>query len=163
MQKYGNPRYAAKEYNDFAHKFRSTTSLELLSPVMTTIGYKIAGSFLTDDVFRMCLTYISNSIEMSPTYKAIKPHLNVLICQVLFPTFSLTESEIELFECDPAEFIRKVHDVTEDWLDPRLAAVTVLQFLTRYRQKDVVPMLLPYIQNMLGNITMTKSLGNECI
>jgi len=35
-------------------------------------------------------------------------------------------------------------------LDPRTAARTLLQTLAKFRQKDVLPMLLPFIQNVLS-------------
>ena len=30
----------------------------------------------------------------------------------------------------------QIHDPSEDWLDPRIAATNLLQMLARYRQKD---------------------------
>jgi hypothetical protein len=85
--------------------------------------------------------------------QVIKPHLDYLIFQVLFPVLCLTDAELELFENDPAEFVRKVHDPSQEWLDPRLAAVNVLQKLARYRQKDFLPRLLPYLQTALLEYT----------
>ena len=39
----------------------------------------------------------------------------------------------------------QIHDPSEDWLDPRIAAVNLLQMLARYRQKDTLPLLIPFI------------------
>jgi hypothetical protein len=52
-----------------------------------------------------------------------------------------------LFNDDPQEFIRKVHNPISDWLSPMLAATTLLQTLARYRQKDVMPLFLPFLQS----------------
>ncbi len=55
----------------------------------------------------------------------------------------------------------QVHDPMEDWLDPRIAAITLLQMLARYRQKDVIPLLLPFIQQVLSEYnTATMELKN---
>lgn len=54
-----------------------------------------------------------------------------------------------MFDNDPQEFIRKVHNPLEDWLDPRLAATNLLQMLARYRLKDTMPLLMPYIQSSM--------------
>ena len=40
----------------------------------------------------------------------------------------------------------QIHDPSEDWLDPRIAAVNLLQMLARYRQKDTLPKLLPFME-----------------
>lgn len=37
----------------------------------------------------------------------------------------------------------------EDFVEPRAAVTSLVQTLARYRQKDVLPVLLPFIQSML--------------
>ena len=54
-----------------------------------------------------------------------------------------------MYRHDPQEFIRKIHDPFEDLLDPRVAAQTLLQALARNRQKDIMPLLMPYIHSQL--------------
>lgn len=149
IQRYGNPQYAGKEYKAFATHFRQHTSVALLTPVMNTLMVKSSGGFVTDQVHRMCISYVCNSVEMSPTYKLLKPHMEYILFSVIMPTLCLSESDLELFEDDPQEFIRKVHNPLEDWLDPRVAAINLLQMMARYRLKDTLPKLLPYIQNVM--------------
>ena len=45
-------------------------------------------------VCRMCLNYVASSVEMSPTYKVLKPHIDFLLFQVVFPTLCITEKDI---------------------------------------------------------------------
>ncbi len=149
IQRYGNPRHVGEEYKSFAEFFRASTSIALLGPVMNTLALRSSGKFVTEDVHRMCMTYLTSSVEMSPTYKALKPHLDFIIFQVVFPTLALSKSEQRLFQEDPQEFVRKVHDPFEDMLDPRVAATTLLQMLARYRQKDILPIVMPFIQRCL--------------
>jgi len=149
IQRYGNPRYASKEYRDFANYFRSNTAVTLLAPVMNILANRAKGSFVTDDVHRMCLGYVNSCVEMSPTYKVLKPHLQFILMSIVFPTLCLTDDDLRLFENDPVEFIRKVHDPLGDWLSPLIAATSLLQTLARYRQKDTLPVLLPFIQRIL--------------
>ena len=94
---------------------------------MNCLAIKAQGKYITDDVHRLALTYLASSVEMSVTYKVIKPHLDFLVLQVIFPTLCLTSEEARLFNDDPVEFIRKVHDPMEDFTDPRLAATNLLQ------------------------------------
>lgn len=148
IQRYGNPQYAGKEYKAFATHFRQNTAIALLTPVMNTLMTKTDGGFITDHVHRLCITYICNSVEMSPTYKVLKPHLDYILFSVIMPTLCLSKADVALFEDDPQEFIRKVHNPLEDWLDPRIAATNLLQMMARYRLKDTLPKLLPHIQTI---------------
>lgn len=56
---------------------------------------KSEGAFLTTNVHRMCITYLCNSVEMSPTYKILKPHLEFILFGVIFPTLSLSQADIK--------------------------------------------------------------------
>lgn len=137
IQRYGNPRYCTDEDKPFAEYFRSNSALTLLGPCMNNLHLKAQGGYITDDLHRCCLTYLNNCTEMSPTYKVIKPHLQFILFQVVFPTLAVTEDQIKLFEEDPIEFIRLVHDPLSDWLSPTIAATNLLQvnnfqFLLKY-------------------------------
>ncbi len=161
IQRYGNPRYTANENIPFANYFRDNVSTQLLASVLNCLAAKSNGKFLTDDVHRMCLIYTSNSIEMAPTYKMIKPHLDFLLFNVITPTLCLSEEDISLFDEDPIEFVRKVNDPSEDWLTPRKAAITLLQSLARYRKKDVLPKLLAYFDQSLKEYNLAPHGNNK--
>lgn len=67
----------------------------LMGPAMNVLASKAQGQFVTDAVHRHCLTYISSCVEMSPTYKVLKPHLDFILFEVTFPTLCLTEKDLE--------------------------------------------------------------------
>ena len=151
IQRYGNPRYCNDEYVQFAEYFKSHTSKQLLGPVMNILQQRSLNNvFCTDEVHRMCLVYLNSCFEMAPTYKVIKPNLDWLLFQVLFGAFPLTDDEVEVFNDDASEFMRKVADPLEDWIDHRLAAINVLQMAARYREKDVLPKVMAHIQSLLA-------------
>lgn len=126
MQRYGNPRYADEVYKEFSKFFAANYAIQLLSPVFTVLGAKMNGAFISDDVFRSCVTFIANSCEMSVTYKIIKPHLNSILFNVIFPGLCLTSRDVELFHEDPQEFISKNHQQWDDVVDPRSATSYLL-------------------------------------
>ena len=94
IQRYGNPRYADKANQQFAQFFRAHTAAQLLAPVMNTLAHRSKGRFLTDEVHRMCIGYVSSCVEMSPTYKILKPHLEFIVTGIVFPTLCLTDNDI---------------------------------------------------------------------
>jgi len=61
---------------------------------MNNLAIASKGGFLTDDVHRMCISFVASCVEMSPTYKVLKPHLDFLLFNVIFPTLCLTQDEI---------------------------------------------------------------------
>ena len=90
IQRYGNPRHVGDEYKTFANYFKNNVANVFLSPIMNTLLKKSQGVFVSDTVHRMCLSYTATAIEMSPSYKAIKPHLDFLLFKVIFPTLCMT-------------------------------------------------------------------------
>lgn len=94
IQRYGNPRYSGEDYKQFAEYFKSTVSVQLLGPVLKNLTHKVNGGYLTEDVHRMCLSYLSSCVEMSPTYKILKTQLDYIIKAIVFPGLCLTSDEI---------------------------------------------------------------------
>jgi hypothetical protein len=108
IQRYGNPRHADEEYISFATFFREHTAAVLLAPVLNNLGQKAQGVFLTEDVHRMCITYVVSCVEMAPTFKVLKPHMDFLLLNIIFPVLCLDVEDVKLFDEDPTEFVRKV-------------------------------------------------------
>lgn len=155
IQRYGNPRYCKESDQSFAQYFRSTLAGLLLPSVMTTLSTVAEGAYVTDEVHRFCLTFLSNCVEMSPTYKILKPNLDFLFFRVIFPILSLNKEELDLFTNDPTEFVRKQSDPMGEWVDPRVAGLNLLQTLARYRQKDTMAKVLAYMQQTLATYEAT--------
>lgn len=59
---------------------------KLVGPVLETVMGQLAlrhnGQFCTDRVMQLGLNFLSPSIEMSKTYKMLKPHLDFLLFNV---------------------------------------------------------------------------------
>lgn len=155
IQRYGNPRFSPEETKAFSEYFRSTIAVGLLVPVLQNLEHHARGGYLTEHVHRGCISFLANSAEMSPTYKVLKPHLEFLLFHVIFPTLCLPQEDVILFDDDPVEFVRKVHDPIGDWLSPTIAAINLLQMLARYRQKDTLPIFLPFIHTVLSEYMAT--------
>ena len=96
MLRYGNPQYCEEMYKPFAIHFRSNSAPILLSTILKVLGsHHTNNVFITETVHRSCLAFVGGAIEMSPTYKIIKPHLNFLLFNIILPTLSITTHEIE--------------------------------------------------------------------
>lgn len=80
----GNPRYAGEEHKQYAEYFRAQTAPALLQPAMAALSAKADGGFLTEDVQRMCIMYVANCVEMSPTYKVRGAHCDRFVSECVY-------------------------------------------------------------------------------
>jgi hypothetical protein len=155
FSRYGIPAYAEDEVQAFAKHFSQNTAIQMLQPVCETLNLRPTGQFCTDRVLHLCLTYVDLAIDLAPTYKMLKPHLDFLLYKVCFPTMCLTQDDIELFENDPHEFVRRQTSPLADFYDPRMAAITVVTDLVQHRGKDVTQPLLGFMTEILHRYIAT--------
>ena len=146
FSRYGFVSYADDEAKEFAKYFSSVVAPQFLGPVFETLNLRPTGQFCTDRVVHLCLTFVTSAVELSATYKLIKPHLDFLLYQVCFPVLCLTPGDVECFENDPVEFVHKQNSPLADFYDPRLSAVTLVKDLVKQRGQDVT-------QNLLSRMT----------
>ena len=156
FSRYGMPGYAEDEVKDFAKHFSVNVAPQFLGPVCETLNLRPSGQFCTDRVVHLCLAYVDLAVELAPTYKMLKPHLDFLLYKVVFPTLCLTTDDIELFTSDPHEFIHRQSSPLADFYDPRMSAITLLTDLVKSRGKDVTTQLLAFLTDCLNRFAATE-------
>lgn len=147
FSRYGFVSYADDQpAKEFARYFSTVVAPQFLGPVCETLNIRPSGQFCTDRVVHLCLTFVTSAVELSATYKLIKPHLDFLLYQVCFPVLCLSPSDVECFENDPVEFVHKQNSPLADFYDPRLSAITLVKDLVKQRGQHVT-------QNLLARMT----------
>lgn len=147
FSRYGFTSFADDEpAKEFARYFSSIVAPQFLGPVCETLNLRATGQFCTDRVVHLSLTFITSAVELSTTYKLLKPHLDFLLYQVCFPVLCLSPADVECFENDPVEFVHKQNSPLADFYDPRLSAITLVKDLVKQRGQDVT-------QNLLSRMT----------
>jgi hypothetical protein len=149
FSRYGIPTYAEDESKVFSQYFSQNVATMFLKSVCETLNMRPSGQFCTDRVVHLCLTYIDLAVELAPTYKLLKPHLNFLLYEVCFPTLCLTPTDVELFQNDPHEFVHLQNSPLADFYDPRMSAITLVTDLVQHRGMDVTQPLLGYLTEIL--------------
>ena len=56
----------------------------------------------------LLLQYLTHSLQLSATWKAMKPHVHDILARCVFPLMCFSDEDAELWAEDPQEFIRKV-------------------------------------------------------
>jgi hypothetical protein len=149
FSRYGIPSYAEDDAKEFAKYFSQNVATQFLGPVCETLNLRPTGKFCTDRVVHLCLTYVDLAVELSSTYKLLKPHLDFLLYQVCFPTMCMTQDDIEIFENDPHEFVHRQNSPLADFYDPRMSAITLVTDLVKHRGQDVTQYLLGRMTEIL--------------
>lgn len=155
FSRYGIPAYAEDEAKGFAKYFSATVAPQFLGPVCEALNLRPSGQFCTDRVVHLCLTFVDLAVELAPTYKLLKPHMDFLLYKVCFPTLCLTAEDIELFEGDPHEFVHRQNSPLADFYDPRMSAITLITDLVKHRGRDVTQPLLGFLTEVLHRYNST--------
>jgi hypothetical protein len=149
FSRYGIPNYAEDEVKEFANYFSAQVAPSFLGPVCETLSLRPSGQFCTDRVVHYCLSFVDLAVELAPTYKLLKPHMDFLLYKVCFPAMCLADDDIEEFENDPHEFVRKQNSPLADFYDPRMSAITLVTSAVKYRGQDTMQPLLGFLTEIV--------------
>ena len=109
--------------------------------------YNLAGLLCNNHVIHICLTFVDLDIEIAPTYKNLKPHMNFLVYKASF--VNLTPEDIDLFGCDPHEFVQHHISMTANFYDPWMTSITLITYLVKYHVKDITQCLLGFLTEII--------------
>ena len=155
FSRYGIPNYAEDEVKEFARYFSQNVAPSFLGPVCETLNLRPSGQFCTDRVVHFCLNFVDLAVELAPTYKLLKPHMEFLLYKVCFPAMCLEPEDIDEFENDPHEFVHKQNSPLADFYDPRMSAITLVTSAVRYRGQDTMQPLLGFLTEILQRYNST--------
>lgn len=159
FSRYGIPNYAEEEVKEFARYFSANVAPSFLGPVCETLNLRPSGQYCTDRVVHLCLNFVDLAVELAPTYKLLKPHMDFLLYKVCFPAMCLTEEDVEEFENDPHEFVRRQNSPLADFYDPRMSAITLVTSAVKYRGQDTMQPLLGFLTEILQRYNATPEEG----
>ena len=155
FHRYGMPQYADDESRSFADVFSQTYAPKLLEPVLGALALRPRGQFCTDRVTHLSLVFVESAVQLGSTYTLLKPHVPTLLQEVVFPLLCISDSDVALFETDPLDFVRKQNDPMEDFVDPKMSAMQLLDSVMKYRKKDNLDRFLGFIVEALNEYVAT--------
>ncbi|KAL7992168.1 hypothetical protein Chor_016424 [Crotalus horridus] len=126
FERYGSPGNVSKEYNEFAEVFLKAFAVGIQQVLLKVLYQYKEKQYMAPRVLQQTLNYINQGISHAVTWKNLKPHIQGIIQDVIFPLMCYTDSDEELWQEDPYEYIRMKFDVFEDFISPTTAAQTLL-------------------------------------
>lgn len=151
--KYGIPtsKTTTPEYISF---FNKTYVAEILKVYFQLVEKWSQGYHWLDDNSLYHLISFLEKAVLSEGWEYLEPHYSTVLRHLLFP--ALCQQDLELYEDDPEEYIRRYFDVNRDTKTPDVAAVDVL-FVTVHHKFDKLPLFLNLLNEIFNNFSNNPS------
>ncbi|KFM76182.1 Importin-7, partial [Stegodyphus mimosarum] len=150
FERYGNPGNVTKEYKDFAVYYLKAYTAGILEVLLKLLDQYRQKVFISPRVLQLVLNYINEAVSHSFSWKLLKPHMLLIIQDVVFPLMCCSDRDEELWNTDPHEYIRSKFDVFEDFISPVTAAQTLLHSVAKKR-KDMLQKAMEFVMTVLTN------------
>lgn len=148
FERYGSPGKVTKEYKEFAEWYLVTFSGGILEALLKILDQYRNKIYISPRVIQQTLNYINLAVSHAYSWKFLKPHMYLIIQDVLFPLLSHSKTDEELWNSDPYEYIRVTFDIFEDFVSPVTAAQTLLHSACKKR-KGMLPKTMTFVMQVL--------------
>ncbi|KAF3832671.1 hypothetical protein F7725_026336 [Dissostichus mawsoni] len=148
FERYGSPGNTTKEYAEFAELFLKEYAVPAQQVLLKVLYQYKEKQYVAPRVLQQTLNYINQGIAHAVTWRNLKPHIQGIIQDVVFPLMCYTDSDEELWQEDPYEYIRMKFDVFEDFISPTTAAQTLL-FTACNKRKEVLQKTMGFCYQIL--------------
>uniref|UniRef100_A0A8B9HTG0 Importin 7 n=1 Tax=Astyanax mexicanus TaxID=7994 RepID=A0A8B9HTG0_ASTMX len=152
FERYGSPGNTTKEYTEFAELFLKGYAVAAQQVLLKVLYQYKEMQYVAPRVLQQTLNYINQGIAHAVTWKNLKPHIQGIIQDVVFPLMCYTDSDEELWQEDPYEYIRMKFDVFEDFISPTTAAQTLL-YTACNKRKEVLQKTMGFCYQILTEPT----------
>lgn len=162
FSKYGNPAYVKDEFKDFQTYFQSTFSEQLLESHLTLM-FNRKTQFVGSKCLNFNIKMVSSSVKIPQTMNKLKPYIENIMYETAIPIMMATQRDIQLFNEDPIEYIRKQEDFTETLYMPKNTVIDLLQYITMHKsdKKGKPDYLFPFLNYAVTNMNSYLELKNQ--
>uniref|UniRef100_A0A3Q0RDQ0 Importin 8 n=1 Tax=Amphilophus citrinellus TaxID=61819 RepID=A0A3Q0RDQ0_AMPCI len=148
FERYGSPGNVTKEYYEFADFFLKTYALGIQQVLLKVVDQYRQKQYVTPRVLQQCLNYLNQGLSHSLTWKQMKPHMQSICQEVIFPLMCYKDEDEKLWQEDPYEYIRMKFNLYDDHALPVTAAQSLLCKAARKR-KEVLPQMMEFCHQIL--------------
>ncbi|KNC79578.1 hypothetical protein SARC_08026 [Sphaeroforma arctica JP610] len=140
--RYGLPATARDEHKAFAEMFVKSYATPATEMALTLlINSKRENKYLSSRVQQVCINIVTAGTSHGTTWKVVKPHLETIVSDVIFPVLCHNDKDEELWQDDPQEYTREKFDVMADFVSPAVAAQNLLTEIATRRKNTLMPCL----------------------
>uniref|UniRef100_A0A4W4ECA5 Importin N-terminal domain-containing protein n=1 Tax=Electrophorus electricus TaxID=8005 RepID=A0A4W4ECA5_ELEEL len=148
FERYGSPGNVTKEYFEFADFFLKTYAVGIQQVMLKVVEQHRQKLYVSARVLQQVLSYLTQCLYHSLTWKAMKPHMQTVAQDVVFPLMCYKDEDEKLWQEDPYEYIRMKFNMYDDHVFPATAAQTLLCKASRMR-REVLPQMMEFCHQIL--------------
>ena len=158
-ERYGDPKIVEQLWPQptvkFAERFMKDFAPKFLRLFLSMLAARNGGAgYQSPRVSNAMLQYCTLGIRYPNTYKIMKNQLHQVVAELILPFLCFSEADKELWDEDPAEFVRKENDYMGEVYDPRTAAQTFLTSLIQKKGKDCLDNTMQFLVQGLTTYAM---------
>jgi len=144
----GDPKLLKEDQKMLAQHFRKQWACKFLQSYLQLLDNKRKGAYLPDRVINLALQYLTTAVLKPVTYKMMKPQLELILFEMVFPLLCFNEQDAELWRDDVHEYVRKGYDIIEDMYSPRTAAMNFVVELVNFKSKENLQRFITFVVNI---------------
>ncbi|XP_061173648.1 importin-7-like [Saccostrea echinata] len=148
FERYGSPGNVTKEYNQFAEWYLKAFSGGIIQVLFKVLDQYRQKAYVAPRVLQQSINYLNQGVSHAFSWKFMKPHMQALVQEVIFPLMCHSDEDDELWNTDPQEYIRIKYDVFEDFLSPVIAAQTLF-YSAASKRKEVLQKAMGFCMQVL--------------
>lgn len=121
-----------------------------MTSILKILEHYRNGVYVSPRVLQQAIIYLEYAVVPAFTWKFMKPHMLVIIQQILYPLMCHTDEDQDLFENDPVEYIKIKYDVFEDFVSP-VNAARQLVYQVASKRKQMLEQAMVFCMSELQN------------
>ncbi|KAH9969835.1 ARM repeat-containing protein [Russula dissimulans] len=154
FHRFGNPSQLPspfqEEYGQFAQHFVTDFAPEIFKVYLQQIDLYVSGQeWLSKKCQYQILQFFTECVKPQSTWALLKPHVQSLVSDFVFPNLSFTPARQGLWQSDPIDYTRTSIDEYENYSSPVAAATTFLCQLVSSRTKVTFIPILHFVDSIL--------------
>jgi len=147
-------KYSSPEFVAF---FNQSIVPEVLKVYFSIIEKWSGGLWLSDSSLFHLISFLEKCV-ITDSWTLIEPHFEIILRHLVYP--SLCQQDLELFEDDPEEYIRRFFDIYRESSTADVAATDFL-FVTAHHRIEKLAQILSLLNEIFNKFTQDQSQDNS--
>jgi len=157
LQRWGDPKGTdGADQKVFAKKFTTQYAPKILEAMFNILN-TLRTSWLPDKVISSAINFLITGIRRPSIYKLMKPHIESLFREILFPLLCFNDTEYRLWKDDPVEYLRREFDFELEYYSPRSAAMNLVVDISNLRAKNHLNPIMTFLAQVLQRYVADKN------
>ncbi|KAJ6229662.1 d-importin 7/ranbp7 [Anaeramoeba flamelloides] len=158
FEKFNSPQLVKKKFKNFADIFLNNFSKELIDILLNILEIRSKkNKYVSERVLQLIIATLHTCLFFSKTYLLMKPKIELILIDTIFPILCTNSKDQELLEEDPHEFIRIEFMGDEATFLPKIAAQNFLLDLCTARAKGNLEGFIQYLGQIFEEYSNTPN------